>query len=129
MTLRKDLLLFYQSNILCIISSILLLVLTPPTLGIVLVAPILILLLANPKLYNEYITIDETGISCSNTKEQLWSYQWECVAELRKGSRFLLPSIEIISYSKQGDPEQYASSGHYFQLSKPAKNAILRYYK
>lgn len=128
MKFRKDLLLFYQSNIAYIIALILLLILIPPMPGILLALPFLILLLVNPKLHSEYITIDETGISCSGTKGVLWAYPWESIASLKKGSRFLLPSIEIISFDKHGAPERFAAPGHYFQLSKPARHALLRYY-
>ena len=128
MRFRKDLLLFYQSNIAYIIALILLLILVPPMPGILLALPFLILLLLNPILHSEYITIDETGISCSGAKGVLWAYPWESIASLKKGSRFLLPSIEIISFDKQGAPEQYAAPGHYFQLGHHAKRALLRYY-
>lgn len=78
---------------------------------------------------NNFITINETGISCHSAKEQLWEYTWDDIAELRKGSYLRSSGIYVIAYSKSGEPEQYAVSGHCFQLGKAAKQAIEKYYK
>jgi len=83
----------------------------------------------NPKLHNEYISINEVGISCQKARKQLWAYKWEDIAELKKGSRFLMPSIEVIAYNKCGKLEQYAHAEHYFQLSGVARKALKHYYK
>ncbi len=132
MTFRKDSLLFYQSKIIYIVMAILCLILIP---GIGLWIPILfalcfiILILVNPKLHDEFITINETGISCQRSGKQLWTYEWERIAELRRSSRFRMPSIEVITYNKRGEAERFALPNQYFQLGKVAKEAIKRYYK
>ena len=77
----------------------------------------------------EFITIDETGISCRRSSNLLWSYQWEEIAQLKKGQRFLHPSVEVIVFDKQGNKEPFAGADKYFQLSKSAKTAIKKYYK
>jgi len=132
MTFRKDSLLFYEGQIIYAIMSILCLLL-PPALGwsvsLLLLSIFIVLLLISPKLHNQYITIDATGIVCQQSGKQLWVYNWEQVAELRKSSRFQLPSIEIIAYNKVGVPEQFAHPNHYFQLGRTARKAITRHYK
>lgn len=131
MVFRKDALLYFCSQTfyiaLILLSSVLI-----PIVGFGLAFlcgfPFLLLLPINPALYNEFITLDESGISCQKTEKEVWRYRWDEIAELKRGSRFLLPSIEIIAYSRNGTPEQFASPGHYFQHSKAAKMAINKYY-
>lgn len=83
----------------------------------------------NPKFYNEFITIDEHGISCQKAGKPLWCYDWSKIVELRKSNRYLTKSIEVIVYDKFGKPEPYALPDQYFLLGKTAKEAIKRYYK
>lgn len=132
MMFRKNSLLFYQSEIVYIIMATLCLLLIP-TLGIeislIYMLPFIVLILVNPKLHNEYITIDEIGISCQKSGKHLWVYAWDSIAELKRSSRFLLPSIEVIVYNKYGEPERFASYDQYFQLGRTAKEAIKRYSK
>ncbi len=90
--------------------------------------PFAILIIVNPKIHNEFIVINETGITCKKSEKQLWKYEWEDISELKSSSRFLLPSVEIISYNKHGASEQFAKPGHYFQSGKTAKAAIKLYY-
>lgn len=132
MVFRKDSLLFYQCRIFYIIMGIASLLFIP-TVGLELFLlyvsiPVLLFLL-NPQMYNEFITINEMGISCHRSKKLLWSYEWDRIAELRKSSRYLLPAIEVITFNKHGEPEQYALPAQYFQLGKAAKEAIKQYYK
>lgn len=81
------------------------------------------------KLQDEWITINEKGILCNKRGIQLWAYDWNSIAELRKSSRFRMPSIEVIGYDKDGTPEQFSQQEHYFQLGKTAKKAIEQFYK
>ena len=90
--------------------------------------PFPVLIFVNPKLYNEFITINETGISCQKSGKELWAYTWDRVAELKRSSRFLMPSMEVIAYNKYGESEHYAQANHYFQLGKTAREAVRRYY-
>jgi hypothetical protein len=132
MIFRKDALLFYQSEIFCVVMAVLCFTLMP-MLGIEIsflcMLPFVVLVFANPKLYNELITINEVGISCQKSGKQLWGYEWESIAELKKSSRFLMPSIEVIAYNKQEESEQFAHPNQYFQLGKPAREALRRYYR
>ena len=99
MIFRKNALLFYQSEIAYIITAVLCLTLIPTTgvgLCLLYMIPFIILILINPILHNEFIEINENGISCRKSDKQLWEYGWNSVAELRKSSRFLLPSIDVI---------------------------------
>ena len=131
MIFRKDSLLFYQSEAFCIIV----LILCPPLipiLGLVFVLLCMVsfvgLALINPHLYNEYITINESGISCQKAGTLLWAYEWNSITELKNSSRFLLPSIEIIVNNKNVESPQYSTTNYYFQLNRTAKEAIKRYY-
>lgn len=132
MIFRKDSLLFYQSEIFYIVIVILCLTLIP-ILGIEIsllyMFPFIVLILVNPKLHNEFITIDDTGISCQKSGNQLWAYGWDCIAELKRSSRFLMPSIEVVAYNKYGESERFALPNQYFQLGRTAREAIKRYYK
>ena len=129
---RKNACLFHQSEATYIIILILCLTLIPILgigLSLIYMLPFIVLILVNPKLYNEYITINEFGISSQKSGEELWKYEWDKIAELKKSSRFLMPSVEVIAYNKCGESEQYAHTNHYFQLNKVAKKAIEIYYK
>lgn len=132
MIFRKDSLLFYQIEIVCVVMVIVCLIVTP-ILGIELsllcMLPFVILLFINPKLHNEFITINGTGISCQKSGKQLWLYEWASIARLRKSSRYLMPAIEVIAFNIHGESEQFAVPNHYFQLGRVAKKAITRYYK
>ena len=132
MIFRKNALLFYQSEIFCIVMAILCSTLVPMLVGamfILYLFPFLVLILVNPHLHNEFIAINETGISCQKTGKQLWAYEWHSIAELKNSSRFLIPSIEVIAYNKDGESERFALHNQYFQLGRAAREAIKRYYK
>ena len=67
MMFRKDSLMFYQSEIFYVVMAILCLTLVPMLVGdisLLFLFPFLVLILVNPQLHNEFITINETGISC-----------------------------------------------------------------
>lgn len=132
MVFRKDSILHYEIQIFSTIMVVVCLFLIPilgGELSLMCAFPFIILLLGNCKSNREYITINETGITCQVSGKQLWAYRWEHIAELRKSSRFRMPSIEVIVYSKNGEPEQFARPNHYFQLGKKAKDALRRYYQ
>lgn len=131
MTFRKDSFLFYEIQISSIIMAILCLPfisILGAGLALLYAFPFVVLMLVNPKLRNEFITIDEIGISCQKSGMQLWAYEWDRIARLKRGSRFLMPSIEVITYNKCGEPEQFALPNHYFQLGRTARKAIGQYY-
>lgn len=132
MTFRKNSLLFYQRTVFFVIFILLFLAMIPFSgLGLSLLCafPFVVLVLVNPLFEKEYITINEDGIKCQEAGKQLWAFRWNEIAELRKSSRFLLPSMEVIPYSKSGEPEPFGTYDHYFQLGKEAKKAVNQYYK
>ena len=131
MTFRKNLFLYYEMNI---YSAVLLMacLFLIPVIGMIVsllcTLPFMMLLLLSAKLCDEFIAIDEMGISCYKSKELLWTYAWKEIAELKRSSRFRLPSVEIIRYDANGKKEPFAMSNEYFQLSSAAKKAIKQYY-
>ena len=132
MTFRKDSLLFHQNNIFGIIMTILCLALIPVfeiVLSLLLAIFFILFLLANFKLHNQFITINENGISCERSGKNIWQYEWQDIVELRRSSRFLMPSIDVIVYHSNGAPESFSRTNHYFMLGKTAKKAIKEYYK
>ena len=132
MTFRKNALLFYERTVSCAFIVLLSLALIPFSgIGTSLLCsfPFVVLVLVTPLLEKEYITINEDGIECHKSGTLLWAFKWNEIAELRKSSRFLLPSIEVITYSKLGEPEPFGTYDHYFQLGKEARKAVNQYYK
>lgn len=131
MSFRKNSVLFYENIILLAALSLLMiavgLVTNFPILCLCAV-PLLIVALVSLKLDREYITIDEWGISCKEGDRLRWSFDWAHIAELRRSSRFRLPSVEVIPYDASGQPESFASDRHYFQLGRAAKKALSMYY-
>ena len=86
----------------------------------------IVAVIADPIQNNELITIDENGISCEKSGKQIWMYKWDEIAKLERSNRFQRPSVEIVTWD---DPYQPARSDHYFELCKPAKEALKQYYK
>ena len=131
MTFRKNSFLFYESEI-SYIAIIIVCVVLIELLGVVWyllgILPLVVLILVNPIMHNEFITINENGISCWKSGKNMWKYEWNSISQLKRSSRFRMPSIEIIGYNKYGEAEQYAIDGHYFQFGKTAKKAIEKYY-
>ena len=131
MVFRKNALLFYQSEIIYTLMIVVCFALTP-ILGLLVsficALPFVIFALITPKIYNEYITISELGVSCHKSGKILWEYGWDSISDIKKSSRFLLPSMEILTYTN-GVPSEFAIHGHYFQLGRTAQKAIERYYK
>ena len=130
MVFRKNSLLFYQSQIFYIIMVILCLacgIFSGIWLSLLFAVPFVLLIIVNPKMHSEFIIIDKDGISCQKSEKLLWKYEWDDIAELKKSSRYLLPSIEIIAYNKCGKSEQFAKTGHCFQLCKASKKAVERF--
>ena len=132
MTFQKNSLLFYQGQIVLMLMALLGLIFIPHLgweIFLVFEIPVIALILLFPKLYNEFVTINEKGILCQRAGETLWEHSWENIAELKSSSRFLLPSVEVITYNKNGKAEPFALPNHYFQLGQAAKKAINMYYK
>ena len=131
MTFRKDCLLFYEIQITLIILILVTLFLIPVigfkyTFLVEVFFSLLIML--NFNLHNEYITINEFGIICCQNEKKIWEYKWDSIVELRRSSRLLLPSAEIIIFDSNKKAESSQSSGYYFQLNRKAKKAIKKYY-
>lgn len=132
MMFRKDSLLFYQGEVFYIAMVILCFTLMPILwleMSLLCMFPFIVLIFVNPKLHNELIIINETGISCQKSGKQFWVYGWDSIAELKRSSRFLMPSIEVIAYNKYGESERFALPNQYFQLGRTAREALKRYYK
>lgn len=132
MSFRKNSVLFCQNIILLSVLSLLFFVVGCISSFYILyfcAVSLLITALISSKLDREYITIDEWGIACKRGEHLCWSYDWAHIADLRRSSRFRLPSVEVILYVKSGEPELFASAGHYFQLGRSAKTALSKYYR
>ena len=132
MKFRKSAIMFVQSTAFYISTAMLYLVMFVfvrlwPFL--IFAAVMALLAWINPSSYNEFVTIDEHGISCEKAGKQLWDYDWDSIVELRKSNRSRTKAIDVIVYDKFGKPEPYALPGQYFLLGKAAKEAIKRYYK
>lgn len=132
MTFRQNEIMYRQVEILYSVAALCSLGLIP-SLGfgfpLLCAISLVIIILVNPKLQNEFITIDETGIRCEKSGTQLWAYEWDRIAALKKSTRLQSPAVEVITYCKSGKPEPYSLPGQYFQLSRAAKKALKQYYK
>lgn len=131
MTFRRDTLLFYQHGIICAAMAVLSLSLIPPLgleLSLLCALVFIVLAVLNPRIHNEFITINEQGILCHRAGEQLWAYKWDEIVALKRSSRFRLPSVDVIVYNKYGEAECFSHSDCYFQLGKLSKKAIDKYY-
>lgn len=131
MTFRKNALLFYESQICYFVFGLMSCMIIPFWgLGwaLVLAALFVVLLLINPKLHCELITINELGISCHKAGKQLWYFEWHNIVKLQRSSRFRMPSIEIILKNTPIMQNSIYSSDYYFQMGIAAKKAIEQYY-
>lgn len=131
MTFRKNATLFYQITIYCIfiaIAGLLLFVFVRLWLLPVCSAVMALVAWSNFRSFDEFITMNEDGVTCEKAGKQLWGYDWESIAELRKGTHFRTKAIYIIGYDKFGKPEPYPQLDRYFLLGKAAKEALKRYY-
>ena len=132
MIFRKDCLLFCQSltsfSILLALCFALI-----PFFGIkvtaILSTAIVVIAIVDLIHNNEYITVNEVGITCSKAGKQMWAYEWNTIAKLQRSSRYLLPSMEIFISSSEGEKGQSICTGNYFQLGRTAKKALDKYYK
>ena len=152
MTFRKDSLLYYECKIANIVLAILCLAIIPLYssgtvsaqgsehlllwgISVFSFLVFVVLTWANPKLHNEFVTIDEVGISCQKAGKQIWAYKWDEILALKKSSRYNWPSMEIVVPSPSiiwdtcRDIEHARCSGDYFQLCKTAKQALEKFYK
>ena len=132
MTFRKNRSSFLQSEIGCVLMGICSLALFPVVGILIALLPALllaILVFSLPKLYDEFITIDERGISCHKGGKQCWTYAWDRIAGFKKYAHSSNPAVVILPYGPTGKPEPYGVEGHCFQLSKTAKKALAAYSK
>ena len=128
MKFRKDSLIFIESQIILTLLSVSSFVIIP-VLGIgtwsLFSIPIIVLTAVNPFIFSEYIEIDEQGIRCYKSKTMLWEYEWSVISDIRRGSRFRLPTAEI--YIKKPDNSSSDFPVNYFQLGKAAKKTLASY--
>lgn len=80
--------------------------------------------------FNDYITIDENGISCKRKSELIWSFKWDEIAQIKKCNVNRHRGVALITYNKRGEPEcSFENGGHDFELCKKAKQALQNYGK
>ena len=131
MTFRKNSLIFYESQIVYIVFALLCLTMISVygfVISFLFSGLFLILIFVNPRLYNEFVTINEIGVSCCKSGKIIWQYEWDDIEKLQKSSRYLMPSLEIVICDTK-NTDSKVLTGHYFQLGKTAKQAIDKYYK
>ena len=122
MVFQKNSLLFFESQIIYILLSVSSAFIIPVLdIGtwILFFIPLLVLTLINPLFFREYIKIDEKGIKCFNSKGTLWEYEWSSISDIRRGSRYRLPTVEL--YTENIDNNEPNLPVNYFQLGKSAK--------
>ncbi|MBE6751193.1 MAG: hypothetical protein E7556_01560 [Ruminococcaceae bacterium] len=86
-----------------------------------------ILLFIFNKGSEEYIFMNERGISCYFKNDCLWKYSWDEIADLRISKRYRQKAVEIFLKSAK-DEEKVEYSYNYFQYGKKAKKALATYY-
>lgn len=80
--------------------------------------------------FNDYITIDETGVSCNRKNRLQWNLKWNEIALVKKGIVNKHRGIILYVYNKRGEPEySFENGGYEFELSKQAKQALALYGK
>lgn len=82
-----------------------------------------------PAVHNEYITMDNEGIRCTQKGKVIWSHTWENIIDLKMGFRYWRRSVEIVVDEHANDIGLNGFSEHYFLLGRTARKAITRYYK
>ncbi len=132
MTFRQHTFLYYETLIYCSTMLVLCLALIPVIgtgFALLVALPFAAVLIVNPRLYDSWIIMDESGITCRKGDKTIWSHEWHNIATLKRSNRFRFPSVEVILYDAKGQQAPFALPDHYFQLSKKAKQAIEQYYK
>lgn len=131
MTFRKDSPFFYQ----CEIFTVFLAIIPIFMISEIGFLPLLVFSLPFcfnavlfPLFQNEYITINEYGIRCDNTKtkKQLWNCKWSEISMLRRCSMYRCQAVSVLVYDKDGNPGEF-NDGRYFLLGKTAKKALKIY--
>ena len=74
--------------------------------------------------FNEFILIDETGISCYKSNRLEWKCTWDSIAKLRKCTWDRWPGVRLVLYDKKGIPDEYGYRKREFQLCRTAKEAL-----
>ena len=93
---------------------------------IVIQTPIYILLWF---LFNEYIIIDNKGISCVKKGITCWSYPWNAIYELQIVRMYTNPCVQIIPKSDYQNSDLCEIDHLNFQLCPKAKKALRIYNK
>lgn len=131
MTFRKDGLLFIEQLITYCLMIVGCIALIPiDQLGFVpyLLLMFIIMIGLTPSIHNEFITINDNGIACRKKRKLIWEYRWENIINLKRSSRYRIPSIEIVTEVISSEITPYEYSQHYFQLGRKARKAIKMYY-
>lgn len=122
MIFRKNSLLFFESQVIYILLSMSSLFIIPVLdfcIWSLFFVPLLIMTIINPIFFREYIRIDEQGIRCYKAKITLWEYEWSNISDIRRGSRYRLPTAEIYIEEVNNSIPRFPLN--YFQLGKSAK--------
>ncbi len=129
MTFRRDQS-FFVTGVILLSSFILLYLAMIPVFGFTVCLVIVLILgwilYGLPRYFNEFISIDNSGISCEKAGNVLWAYEWNQVVGLRKCSRFFQPAIRLV-LDERGEKRLHDPMMICFQLSKRAKQALTRY--
>ena len=86
-----------------------------------------VLLVGYPRCFQQYITIDERGISCREKDRQLWAFEWHQIIDLKKYSRYRNPGIALV-LTEEAERQRQDATATSFQLCKEARVALDRYY-
>lgn len=78
--------------------------------------------------FNEFILIDETGISCYKSNRLEWKCTWDSIAKLKRCTCDRWPGVRLVLYDKKGIPDEYGYRKREFQLCRTAKEALEKYY-
>ena len=127
MTFRRDKKLFYEVEVGNILLSILSFLLIPFVwwMGILGVAHVVFAFLS-PRLFNQYITINDCGITCKEGEKQLWAFEWSQIMELKKYSLYRNSGILLV-LDEDAEKQLQDGSTASFQLCKEARMALNQY--
>lgn len=78
--------------------------------------------------FNEFILIDEIGITCYKSNKLEWKCKWDSIAKIKRGTYYRWPGVRVLLYDKNGMPEEYEYCGRNFNLCRTAKEALEKYY-
>lgn len=87
----------------------------------------MLLLLYGLRNFDEYVTVDEKGITCEKKGEILWQYAWFEIAYLLIGAENRSPGVHIILKVDCQDKRFYPQPKGSFQLTKASREALNSY--